>query len=197
MPVDLLTAFLGEGKDKGYWTIKQLLAWIKDLRVGDNAMIRGSKKPGIALLKQAIEDNAEGLYTSRDVLSDLLTPDAMQVALDRNIPWLLENLTKKRSDALQYPVKVLNAFGKKAIIENPMVTIGTIHSVKGGEADCVFLFPDISYNAAKEIATDNSGKAQDAIHRLFYVAMTRAKEELVLLKPVVAKRSRVPLFVDM
>lgn len=51
------------------------------------------------------------------------------------------------------------------------------NSVKGGEADCVFLAPDYSHAAAREAAREG----EDALTRLFYVGMTRAREELVIM----------------
>jgi ATP-dependent exoDNAse (exonuclease V) beta subunit len=52
-----------------------------------------------------------------------------------------------------------------------------VHSVKGGEADDVILFPDLSPAGYSEyMSTEN----RDRILRLFYVGMTRAKDRLVL-----------------
>lgn len=54
------------------------------------------------------------------------------------------------------------------------------NSVKGGEADCVYVFPDLSGAAY----FDNwMGNDQDSIIRLFYVAMTRARESIVICSP--------------
>ena len=49
--------------------------------------------------------------------------------------------------------------------------------MKGGEADVVFVFPDVSTSGAEEM---ESTEGRDAAIRLGYVAMTRAREELVL-----------------
>ncbi|HUX78338.1 MAG TPA: ATP-binding domain-containing protein, partial [Alphaproteobacteria bacterium] len=70
----------------------------------------------------------------------------------------------------------------------PPITIGTIHSVKGGEADVVYLYPDISVAAATERMIGAGQESEDSLLRLFYVGMTRAYEELVLMSPVL-KRS--------
>lgn len=53
------------------------------------------------------------------------------------------------------------------------------NSVKGGESDCVILFPDFSRAAADEAQREGD----DALTRLFYVGMTRAREELVVMAP--------------
>jgi hypothetical protein len=55
------------------------------------------------------------------------------------------------------------------------------NSVKGGEADCVILMPDLSYQGYMGM-NDTTEGFHDAL-RLFYVGMTRAKETLVLASP--------------
>jgi superfamily I DNA/RNA helicase len=60
-----------------------------------------------------------------------------------------------------------------------MVTVGTIHSVKGGQADVVFLSPDVSGAGMKE--WQGNATARSHIYRLFYVGMTRARETIVVL----------------
>ena len=62
--------------------------------------------------------------------------------------------------------------------------------MKGGEADVVFVFPDISWQADKEFYDSEDGR--DSILRVFYVAMTRAYEELVLCTPAVKQKKTEP-----
>ncbi len=70
------------------------------------------------------------------------------------------------------------AIAPGALEVQPHVIVGTVHSVKGGEADTVILGPDVSRKAAVE-----GGYDPDGLRRLFYVAMTRARHRLVLLDP--------------
>lgn len=63
----------------------------------------------------------------------------------------------------------------KPFKEAPRLWVGTIHSVKGAEADVVYLWPDISYAATRD--------DPDAVRRVFYVGMTRAREKVVLCAP--------------
>jgi superfamily I DNA/RNA helicase len=56
------------------------------------------------------------------------------------------------------------------------IWIGTIHSVKGGEADVVYLAPGFTSRAWHMTPPDD-------LHRLIYVGVTRAREELVILDP--------------
>ena len=57
--------------------------------------------------------------------------------------------------------------------------MGTIHSVKGGQADVVYVFPDLSLNGHKEY---NGGEWEPVI-RQFYVGVTRCKESLIICRP--------------
>ena len=45
---------------------------------------------------------------------------------------------------IQFPAGVVARLGPQTLVEDPRIVVGTIHSVKGGEADVVYLFPDLS-----------------------------------------------------
>jgi superfamily I DNA/RNA helicase len=79
---------------------------------------------------------------------------------------------------IQFPADIAAAHGPQALLEKPQVTVGTIHSVKGGEADVVILFPDLSQ--AGDAAYQRYGPPRDAVIRMFYVGITRAREALYL-----------------
>ena len=64
------------------------------------------------------------------------------------------------------------------ISQKPRITLSTIHGAKGGEADNVLLLPDITKSAV-----DHNDIDPDDLHRLFYVAVTRAKKSLHILEP--------------
>jgi superfamily I DNA/RNA helicase len=66
-------------------------------------------------------------------------------------------------------------------VEAPRVVVGTIHSVKGGEADVVYLFPDLS--RAGDAQYQRMGPPRDSVVRLFYVGMTRARHTLYICQP--------------
>ncbi len=61
----------------------------------------------------------------------------------------------------------------------PRVIVGTIHSVKGADAAAVYVLPDLS---PAQWERWQAGK-RDELLRIFYVAFTRAREELVLVGP--------------
>jgi superfamily I DNA/RNA helicase len=79
---------------------------------------------------------------------------------------------------IQFPTDIAATWGPQALLDRPQVIVGTIHSVKGGEADVVILFPDLSQ--AGDAAYQRYGPPRDAVIRMFYVGMTRARESLFL-----------------
>jgi superfamily I DNA/RNA helicase len=58
------------------------------------------------------------------------------------------------------------------------MVVGTIHSVKGGQADVVYLFPDLS--RAGDAQYRQCGPPRDSVIRTFYVGVTRARETLYI-----------------
>jgi superfamily I DNA/RNA helicase len=64
------------------------------------------------------------------------------------------------------------------VTDAPRVHVDTVHGVKGGEADSVVVFPD--QTARTE---DGALRRPDSEHRVFYVAVTRAKKSLHVVCP--------------
>ena len=79
---------------------------------------------------------------------------------------------------MEYAINVARKSGTKALRDAPLLTVGSIHSVKGAQADTVILLPDISPSGMRE--WHKPGDAKDGMIRTFYVGMTRAKERLIL-----------------
>lgn len=76
-------------------------------------------------------------------------------------------------------VQVLQDYANAGTIyRTPNIRISTIHGVKGDEADNVVLLSDISGLVKKTLDID-----EDAEHRVFYVAVTRAKKRLYIVQP--------------
>lgn len=177
---DLLLNFNDCGSDAPYWNVAQFVNWVQFIKTGPEGIKYGKKRKGIKALKLAIEENEPGLHTCKNVISQMLEPVAITQALDRNLDWLVQNLDKSRQQSILYPIDVLKKFGSAGIKQTPKITLGTIHSVKGAEADIVYLFPDISWKANMQYQT-NIGR--DNIRRVFYVGMTRTKHVLNIAKP--------------
>ena len=66
----------------------------------------------------------------------------------------------------------------------PRIVVSTIHGSKGGEADNVVLFTDLSPAADSTLRI-----APDDVHRVFYVGVTRTRRNLYLVEPEDATRS--------
>lgn len=64
------------------------------------------------------------------------------------------------------------------ITKKPRIKLSTIHSAKGGEATNVMLLTDIPYRTWKSYE-----KTPDDDTRVFYVGLTRAKENLHIIQP--------------
>jgi DNA helicase-2/ATP-dependent DNA helicase PcrA len=69
------------------------------------------------------------------------------------------------------------------IFEKPKIKLSTIHGAKGGEADNVLLFTDLSGKALEEME-----KNPDDAHRVLYVGITRTKKNLILKMPEDSQR---------
>ena len=99
-------------------------------------------------------------------------------SLGESLNWLEDNLLASRRSFMEYALAVARTRGAKTLLDEPKLTVGSIHSVKGAQADVVFLLPDLSPASMREWAT--RGDQRDGIIRTFYVGMTRARERLVL-----------------
>ncbi len=91
--------------------------------------------------------------------------------------WYLASTLKSHFRGLTLPVAMVRRDGPDSLKAMPGCGIGTVHSVKGGEAEHVLVWPDLSRAAAEEAMTP---EGRDEIVRLFYVAMTRARRTLTI-----------------
>jgi superfamily I DNA/RNA helicase len=95
--------------------------------------------------------------------------------------WWIEHLHAKKQRIGRYLNAVTLRRGVDALTQRPRVVVGTGHSVKGGEADVVYFFPDLSTSGMRQ--WEGSRRDRDAVIRLGYVMMTRARETLVICEP--------------
>ena len=84
----------------------------------------------------------------------------------------LDNIPKER-------LLVLQDYAEKGTLyRSSNIRISTIHGVKGDEADNVVVMSDMSRLSYKDMSID-----EDVEHRVFYVAVTRAKKRLYIMQP--------------
>ena len=68
--------------------------------------------------------------------------------------------------------------------EMPRIKLSTIHGAKGGEATNVVVFSDLTAAADESMQI-----SPDTLHRVFYVAVTRTKQNLFIVEPETYQRS--------
>lgn len=198
LAMDLLDAFFGSGPDENYWTVKQFITWAKYITVGPYGLQRGKGNKLIKKLEELVQAEADGLQSTRNVLTKILSDNALTPALDRDIDWLMDVMQAKRLQGMEFPTRVIKRHGKKALTTTPLVILSTIHSSKGSERTIVYLAPDISAKAYEELEYGASQKEVfDNLCRQFYVGMTRASEELYLLAPSSSGRRKSGLFFNL
>jgi DNA helicase-2/ATP-dependent DNA helicase PcrA len=153
------------------WTWRTARAWLRELA----DLPRGTKK--------LLDDNKRSdNLCAMEWLSSVLGETGLMAALGGDLDWFLSRLKadKKRRQMMNYRVRVAKKHGLEGLTEKPKVIVGTIHSVKGGQADNVYLVPDLS-GQAREHWRDSGQSSQ--ILRQMYIGMTRAKERLFLIPP--------------
>ena len=182
--LDRLMAFLrpclsGNG-EPGRWNKHDLSLWMEMLKA-ENVFIHGGKKMLTALRGD------DAMPTFDDFAAMLTTPgmatlDEWELAAANNVAPILKALRERClpdwQKKLDYLLRIAENHGVDALQETPKITVGTVHSVKGGQAQHVFLFPELSGAAFGEW---NSGaRGRDAILRMLYVGATRASETLTI-----------------
>lgn len=152
--------------DKEFWR-----DIIDPLNARGNAIQRHGKK--------ALSEMGEHVHPFHDIAGNVLTDEAMMAIRNADFDWYTANLTKAFQKTARYPMKIWQRNGEDGLKSPPQIIVSSIHSVKGGQADVVFLMPDLSYRQWGEFEEFGG----DNFTRMFYVGMTRAKDELVLLEP--------------
>jgi superfamily I DNA/RNA helicase len=114
-------------------------------------------------------------------LDDVVAPDFVFDDDESIYAWLEARLLPSKKSALVFPLEIARKRSHVALAATPQIVIGSVHSVKGGEGNVVYLFPDVSRAGMMEYLTP--GDPRDSVYRLMYVGMTRAKESLILCAP--------------
>ena len=167
-------------EDPRLWTWAELWRWVEILDAKGSGMMRGAKKSIQGIIKN---NRAAGELVDLETVADILTGSDLEAArriveqVEAGNPQFLRDniLDSQMKGSMKMAMSVQNAQGGKALREPPRLCVGTIHSVKGGAADSVYLFPDLSLEGERQGQHD-----PDSLTRLFYVGMTRARERVTL-----------------
>ena len=162
------------------WTWKEARAWtevVQGRRIlahGGKAWIeRLSKDEGEASKVIGIEDGRAVFGESWDAIRDAFVAKT-------HLEWFEDSVLVSKRKLMSYAFSVARKRGTAALRKDPNLVVGSIHSVKGAQADVVYLMPDLSPSGMREWVQPGDGR--DGIIRTFYVGMTRARERLVLCR---------------
>ena len=161
---------------QGSWTMDQFDNWTKNVKSKGTYTANGQ---GLA---QMATPSGDGLMDWDD-LTEILSEEAIEAALTGDVDWYQEQLKADKKTGSRFPIEVTKLHGAERLEKEPQVITGTIHSVKGSEADVVYLFPDLSKAGMREWV--GSEQQRSSVYRLLYVGMTRARESLIICSPAV------------
>lgn len=172
-------SYLRPSRNAGWWTYKELWDWAGIIEA-DPIFSHGAK----TAMRRKAEDELTGLLPveTRDLDAWIADAAAPQAAISGDLTWYQAHLLKSAQKPIAYACAIVESCGVEALTKVPQTIIGTIHSVKGGEADIVILFPDLSRAGFEEWC--RPGPSRDSIVRMVYVGITRAKESLYLADPI-------------
>ena len=167
---DRIVAYMALSTDGG-WTAEQLDQWTGVMPVKGILPRKGRE-----LVKQ-LQNQDDGMV-SWDDLTELLDQKAIDAALTGDLEWYGDNLMDSKKKTSAFPLGIAKRYGVGALTDRPKAVVGTIHSIKGSETDVAYVFPDLSRRGMEE--WHGAAEQQNALYRLFYVAMTRPRHTLVL-----------------
>jgi superfamily I DNA/RNA helicase len=175
------------GDDVRLWNPKELHAWTEILEA-KNLLKRGAKEKIKAAADKPIRHDELGHALSGELqLADLdlwfedldaLVDVAGMIAEGRALDWFKSRLLSGKRKAMEFPIAIAKKHGPQKLREKPQVVVGTIHSLKGAEAEAVYVFPDLSGAGMQN--WNRRGPEKEGVRRAFYVAFTRASETLIL-----------------
>lgn len=172
----LLLAHPDLAKESRPWTCGDLALWAEYLQS------RGILRPGAKKALQSFEAEMPVTIAHLDEIFEPAALESLFAAYESGhgklLDWWRARVAASFHVRVQFPAEVAARRGPQALIETPQVVVGTIHSVKGGQADVVYLFPDLSQ--AGDAQFQRFGPPRDSVIRVFYVGLTRARETLYL-----------------
>jgi DNA helicase II / ATP-dependent DNA helicase PcrA len=181
------------GEDRRMWDLTDIFYWANAMKVG-GMFQRGAKKKMAEMATQYPNARFETEHRGAWFLEDSLTEQSNFGKIwswfertdrgeDLPVSMLLDiwiaGLDASHAKAAKYIRDVVVKQGAEHLTKEPQIYVGTIHSFKGGEADVVYLWPDISPRSMDGYC-QGGGEEHDSVIRAFYVGITRAKQSLYL-----------------
>lgn len=167
------------GAEARPWTGRDLAAWTELVNLKTAQFVHGAG----TRIKALPEDLPVPWETLERLFRD---GDDGSASLHRatagDLEWLAGVLKASKAAVTSYPMQVARSNGPSALTTGSRVVVGTIHSVKGATASRVYLSPDLSPAAMRQWQGQDV-EVRDQTRRLFYVGMTRAFHDLVVLAP--------------
>ena len=185
-----LAAFLKLNQGQ-MWNAEDLRSWTGSLLLKG---VSNLKRKELEELANDEEDEEWGPYLSWDIVLNALTEEAVNAGFTGDLAWYRDRLSQARREGAHYPLKVAENRGAEGLTARPQIMLGTIHSFKGGEADVVYLLPDLSRRGWEDWGGGAERRA--GVYRMFYVGMTRARETLVICDPETHRASPGELWRD-
>lgn len=184
----MVLAFEGEEKGSLIWSPKQVLAWMKVID-HKSLFARGAAAHFKRMAEEERVGAAEMLEalwqysTQPGVISGLITALSKgdKDTARRFLRTSFNPSSKICAENADYALRCVERAGSEEEAARPKVCVGTIHSVKGGQADSIYIIPDVPQNVYLE--TLHSREAYDSSIRLAYVALTRAKRKVSIFRP--------------
>lgn len=137
------------------------------------ALAKSRPKLFLPLAETSLRHRTEPLY--RDDMLRIVNDDGRELLSD-NIYRAVRRYGLYDRDA-SFVSRLVSRKNWLSEIESPRVTIGTIHGSKGREADNVAILPDMTRKTYLSYE-----QSPDDELRVWYVALTRARERLILLE---------------
>tara|TARA_R100001129_G_scaffold62446_1_gene42567 strand:- start:107 stop:733 length:627 start_codon:yes stop_codon:yes gene_type:complete len=131
--------------------------------------------------KKIVTEQRKALPDKKVDYDELVKDYGLTAPRDKEWYEVMTTLTTEISSYLRNLEKIGEDISKE-----PRITLSTIHQQKGGEADSVVVSLDIGKMAYKDFKKNPMSE-----HRLFYVAFSRARENLYILTPTSREAYRV------
>ena len=127
------------GQEHRPWTNGDLALWAEALQA------KGILRHGVKAKLKATDLEKPATMERLDEIFEPAALESLMAAWDGSyrdlLEWWRTRVTPDLSERVKYPAEIAAMRGPQAVHETPQVIIGTIHSVKGGQADCGLFVP--------------------------------------------------------